>query len=79
MNDTALEAWLASGGFPAARSRHEMLGARVPNAATPLMHAARTGHIGHLAETLDGFFTALELAANRACMKLLRATDRQAA
>jgi len=78
MNDTALEAWLASEGFPAARSLPEMLGARIANATTPLMHAARTGHIGHLAETLDGF-TAPELAANRACMKLLRATDRQAA
>jgi hypothetical protein len=81
-NDTALKAWLESEGFPAADSLHEMLGARIANATTPLMHAARAGNAGHLAELLahgaDGF-TALELAANRACMKVLRAADRQAA
>jgi thiosulfate/3-mercaptopyruvate sulfurtransferase len=155
MNDTALKAWLENQGFPAADALHDMLGARIANATTPLMHAARLGRIGFIGdllsrgadpremnadgngalwfacyassapcanalikagapldsqnvngataliyaasagkteivrllldagadptlETLDGF-TALELAANRACMKLLRATDRQAA
>lgn len=38
MNDTALEAWLAGEGFPAAGSLHEMLRARIANATTPLMH-----------------------------------------
>lgn len=52
MNDTALEAWLAGEGFPAAGSLHAMLGARIANATTPLMHAARTGHAGYLAELL---------------------------
>jgi len=54
MNDTALEARLASEGLP----------------------TARTGHIGHLAETLDG---RTRPGAGGHCMKLLRAIDRQAA
>lgn len=155
MNDTALKAWLENQGFPAADSLHEMIDARIANATTPLMHAARLGRIGFIGdllsrgadpretnadgngalwfacyagsapcvnaliqadapldsqnvngataliyaasagkteivqllldagadttlETLDGF-TALELAANRACMKLLRGVDKQAA
>jgi ankyrin repeat protein len=59
------------------------------NGATALIYAASAGKteiVQLLLEagadptlaTLDGF-TALELAANRACMKLLRAADRQAA
>lgn len=59
------------------------------NGATALIYAASAGktEIVQLLldagadptlATLDGF-TALELAANRACMKLLRAADRQAA
>jgi thiosulfate/3-mercaptopyruvate sulfurtransferase len=59
------------------------------NGATALIYAASAGKTDIVRllldagadptlETLDGF-TALELAANRACMKLLRAPDRQAA
>ena len=59
------------------------------NGATALMYAASTGKTAIVQllldagadtalETLDGF-TALDLVANRACMKLLRATYLQAA
>ena len=59
------------------------------NGATALMVAASTGKTAIVQllldagadpalETLDGF-SALDLAANRACLKLLRAADRQAA
>ena len=85
MNDTALKAWLENEGFPSTDSLQQTLHGRIANATTPLMYAARMGRIGYIGEllsrgadptleTLDGF-TALELAANRACMKLLRAAS----
>jgi thiosulfate/3-mercaptopyruvate sulfurtransferase len=59
------------------------------NGVTALIYAASAGKTAIVQllldagadttlETLDGF-TALELAANRACMKMLRAAQKQAA
>ena len=52
MNDTALKSWLESEGFPAADSLKDMLGSRIANHTTPLMHAARMGRVGYIGELL---------------------------
>jgi thiosulfate/3-mercaptopyruvate sulfurtransferase len=53
MNDTALKAWLEGEGFPSADSLHGVLDARIANATTPLMVAARMGRIGYIGELLS--------------------------